>query len=64
MLATGANVWKSSELFLTGAFFDHPNSHAAIVAEIRSTIEKMQASMAAGRIDLFVKYMAPKAATG
>ena len=56
---SGHKVWRPSELFLSGVFFDHPDGHAAIIAQISSTIKKMQAAIASGSTNELVEHMTP-----
>lgn len=59
--AAGKKPWHPSELFLAGASFDAPGGRAALVAQIKSTIQEMQSAMAAGNINEFVTFMTPEA---
>jgi hypothetical protein len=55
--ADDEKVWNRSQLFLTGVPFDAPGEHAALVAQIKLTIDKMKSALAEDKIDDFVKYM-------
>ena len=62
--AAGEKVWRPSELFLTGVFFDAPGEHAPLVTQMKLTIDKMQSALAANKLDEFAKYMTPEAGKG